>query len=285
MLLILVIKKNKIVKVLFIFLLLFFYLKPYFKNSTSIYFTDVGQGDSALIVTNKNKSILIDSGGTINYESDSWKKRNRSFNLMKSNMITFYKSIGLKNIDYDIFSHGDSDHIGYANELISNFKVNNVLINNDNVNYYERSLNASKYGKNHLIIDNIEIINIKNRKYDNENDNSLVLLVKLNEIKILFMGDASSKVENDLINEYNLNDIDILKVGHHGSDTSTCASFIKEVNPKYCIISVGENNKYNHPSKSVIERLNNCKIYRTDMNGSIEFMIGENDLEIKTYDS
>lgn len=281
-LLILVIKKKKIVKVLFIILLLFFYLKPYFKNSTSIYFIDVGQGDSALIVTN-NKSILIDSGGTISYESDSWKKRNKNFNLMKSSMIPFYKSIGLKKIDYAIFSHGDSDHIGYANDLICNFKVDNVLINNDNVNYYERSLNASKYGKNHLIIDNVEMININNKEYDNENDNSLVLLVIIDNYKILFMGDSSSKVENDLINEYDLKNIDILKVGHHGSDTSTSSSFINEVKPKYCIVSVGENNKYNHPSKSVIDRLKNCKIYRTDIDGSIEFKINNNELEIKTY--
>ena len=282
LLLILIIKKKRVVKVLFLILLLTIYLKPYYKNNTAIYFTDVNQGDSTLIVTKNNKSILIDTGGVINYESESWKKRNNSFNLMKSSMIPFYKSIGLKKIDYLIFSHGDYDHIGYASDLISNFKVNNIYINNDNVNYYEKNINGLKYDKKHLIIDNVEIINLNNKKYDNENDNSLVLLVKIDDIKILFMGDASIKVERDLISEYELINIDILKVGHHGSDTSTSEEFIKMINPKYCIISVGENNKYNHPSKSVIDRLNSCKIYRTDKDGTIVFNIN-NKLNIVAF--
>ena len=97
------------------------------------------------------------------------------------------------------------------------------------------------------------------------------------------MGDASIKVENDLIKKYDLKNIDILKVGHHGSITSTSLEFVNKINPKYCIISVGKNNKYNHPSKEVINRLNKCIIYRTDKDGSIEFTIKNDNLTIKTY--
>ena len=92
------------------------------------------------------------------------------------------------------------------------------------------------------------------------------------------MGDASSKVENDLVEKYNLKNIDILKVGHHGSNTSSGINFIKTINPKYSIISVGKNNKYGHPNKEVLNNLENSKIYRTDEDGSIIFKIKNNKL-------
>ena len=83
------------------------------------------------------------------------------------------------------------------------------------------------------------------------------------------MGDAGVEVENDIIDNYELNSIDYLKVGHHGSPTSSGKKFIETINPKYSIISVGENNKYDHPNKNVLNNLSRTKIYRTDKNGSI----------------
>ena len=97
------------------------------------------------------------------------------------------------------------------------------------------------------------------------------------------MGDAGVEVEEDLIEKYNLEDIDVLKVGHHGSKTSSGKSFIDEVNPEYSIISVGKNNKYGHPNDSVLDNLKDSKIYRTDQDGSIMFKIKNNKLEIETY--
>ena len=96
------------------------------------------------------------------------------------------------------------------------------------------------------------------------------------------MGDAGIEVEEDLIKKYNLQDIDVLKVGHHGSKTSSSIEFINEINPKYSIISVGKNNRYGHPNKEVLENLNNSKIYRTDEDGSIMFKIKNNKLKIET---
>ena len=279
--LILIIKKKRVIKIFFIILIVFLYSKPIINNNTSIYFLDVNQGDSTLIVTNKNKSILIDSGGKMNYDVEEWKKRNKEFNLMKDSLIPFYKSIGLKRINYSFFSHGDYDHIGYSKELISNFKVDNIYINNDNVNYYEKEINGIKYNNKYLRIDNVEIYPLNDRLYDNENDNSLVLLIIIDGYKLLFMGDASSKVENDLVEKYNLKNIDILKVGHHGSNTSSGINFIKTINPKYSIISVGKNNKYGHPNKEVLENLKESKIYRTDEDGSIMFKIKNNELKIE----
>ena len=123
---------------------------------------------------------------------------------------------------------------------------------------------------------------MNNGEYGIENDNASVIYTKLNNYKFLFMGDAGVEVEQDLIKKYNLQDIDVLKVGHHGSKTSSSNNFIDEINPKYGVISVGKNNRYGHPNKEVINNINNSKIYRTDEDGSIMFKIKNNKLEIET---
>ena len=99
------------------------------------------------------------------------------------------------------------------------------------------------------------------------------------------MGDAGIDKEKDIIEKYNLSNIDVLKVGHHGSKTSSSEYFIDEIKPKYSIISVGKNNRYGHPNKEVLNNLENTKIYRTDKNGSIMFKIKNNKLKIKTCNS
>ena len=119
--------------------------------------------------------------------------------------------------------------------------------------------------------------------YDNENDNSLVLYLNLNGIKLLLMGDAGVEVEKDLLEKYNLKNIDILKLGHHGSKTSSSKTFIDEANPTYSIISVGRNNRYGHPNLDTLKNLKQSKIYRTDLNGSIVFKIKSNLLKIETF--
>ena len=96
------------------------------------------------------------------------------------------------------------------------------------------------------------------------------------------MGDAGIEKEKDILDKYNLKYIDVLKVGHHGSKTSSSKSFINEINPKYSIISVGKNNRYGHPNKEVLSVLENSKIYRTDQDGSIMFKIKNNKLQIET---
>ena len=96
------------------------------------------------------------------------------------------------------------------------------------------------------------------------------------------MGDAEIDKENDILDKYNLSNIDFLKVGHHGSDTSSSKEFVNVIKPKYSLISVGKNNRYGHPKNSVLDTLKNSKIYRTDENGSIEIKINRNKYKIKT---
>ena len=99
----------------------------------------------------------------------------------------------------------------------------------------------------------------------------------------MFMGDASTTTEKEILSKYNLLNIDVLKVGHHGSKTSSSKDFIDEINPKYSVISVGKNNSYGHPNKEVLDNLDNTKVYRTDQDGSTMFKIKSNNLRIETY--
>ena len=127
---------------------------------------------------------------------------------------------------------------------------------------------------------NLEFLNTK--IYDNENDSSSVIYLKYNDYKFLFIGDAGVGREKDILDKYNLSDIDALKVGHHGSKTSSSKELINEIKPNYSIISVGKNNRYGHPNKEVLDNLDDSKIYRIDQVGSIMFKIKNNKLKIET---
>ena len=123
---------------------------------------------------------------------------------------------------------------------------------------------------------------LQTKTYDNENDNSNVIYTELDGYKFIFMEDTSINTEKEIMSKYNLPHIDVLKVGHHGSRTSSSKEFINEIHTKYSIISVGKNNRYGHPNKEVLESLKDSKIYRTDQNGSIMFKIKNNKLKVET---
>lgn len=271
-LLILIVKKINLKKI-FIIYLSFLYFRCNFDKNNYVYFIDVGQGDSALIVTKNNKSILIDTGGKVG----------SNYSLMKSNVIPFFKSIGIRKLDYLFITHGDYDHAGYGIDLVNNFNVKNRFTNKGKYNLLEKKLNIKSFNNSYIKIDNVEIYSLNSKLYNNENSDSLVLLVIIDNYKLLFMGDASINTEKDIMNNYDIGDVFILKVGHHGSKTSSSEEFINSVNPKYSIISVGKNNKFGHPNKEVLDTLNDSKIYRTDQDGSIMFKIKKDKLRIETY--
>ena len=180
--------------------------------------------------------------------------------------------------------------MGEAINLVNNFKVEKVILNCGEINSLEKELmkvldkRKITYDSclEELIINKNRIYFLQTREYDNENDNSNVLYTELNGYKFLFMGDASTEVEKEFLEEYNLPEIDVLKVGHHGSNTSSSKEFIENINPKYSIISVGKNNKFGHPNKEVLENLKNSIIYRTDEQGTITFVINKKQLKIQT---
>ena len=180
--------------------------------------------------------------------------------------------------------------MGEAINLVENFKVEKVIFNCGEFNDLEQELIKVLEKKNinyyscmkELYVDNYKLQFLNTGTYNNENDNSSVIYLNYNNYKFLFMADAGIEVEKDLIKKYNLQDIDILKVGHHGSKTSSCKNFIDEINPKYSIISVGKNNRYGHPNNNVLNNLEDSKIYRTDLDGSIEIKLNKNGYNIRT---
>ena len=271
--------KKKICLYLIIVLLIFFKIRPYMDDNTYIYYIDVGQGDSILVVTpHLNKTILIDTGGIVSFNE------NYKSNIVKNKTIPFFRRIGINKVDYLFLTHGDYDHAGEANELLSNFCVKKVFINKGNINNIEKKINNKEVLRlKNFVIDNIKVNSLNNNVFNNENDNSTVLLFKIYDYKFLFMGDASIKTEEYLLNNYILPNVDILKVGHHGSYTSTSTDFINVIKPKYSVISVGENNMYKHPNKSVLDILDNTKLFRTDVDGTIEVKISKKGYKIKTY--
>jgi len=133
-----------------------------------------------------------------------------------------------------------------------------------------------------IVAGNLQLQFLNHTLYDNENDNSSVIYLKFGKLKTLLMGDASTKVETALLEQYQLNDVDILKVGHHGSKTSTSKEFMNVITPQYAFISVGKNNRYGHPDHQVLNHLKKSHVFRTDEQGSIIIKQYHNRYEIKT---
>lgn len=262
---ILILSKNKHYYLILI-LLIFHKTIPLYNSNLEVVMFDVGEADSMLISTpSKKVNILIDTGRGIDI----------------NNIIIYLKSIGISKLNYLIITHGDEDHIGGALYLIDNFKVDNVILNKGDYTELEVELIIHLKNKNIKYTNNINKIPLlgsymyllNTKKFSNENDNSIVTYFEYQKYKFLFMGDSSSKTEEYLINNYNLTNISFLKVGHHGSNTSSSPHFINKINPKVSLISVGRNNFYHHPNKKVLTNLSNSVIYRTDINKSIKIKI------------
>ena len=267
-----------------LFNILFLLIYPYgysLDNSLKVYYLDVSQGDASLIISPKNEVTMIDTGGITT---------DKNFYTAK-NIIKFLHSINIKKIDNLIISHGDYDHIGNAFYLVDNIKIEKVILNCGEVNDLENDLikiltkNQIKYYTciKELNINGNKLSFLQTGKYDNENDNSNVIYTELNGYKFMFMGDASKLKEEDIIKKYKLAKIDFLKVGHHGSKTSSSKEFISKINPKYSIISVGRNNKYGHPNKETLEVLKDSNVYRTDTLGTIEVKINKTEVTFTNY--
>lgn len=260
--------QNKKYFYLNIILLIIIYIYPYLNSNFEVVMFEVGEADCHLIKYPYNKNtILIDTG------KNEYK--------IKNEVIPYLKSIGIKKIDYLIITHGDEDHIGGSITLINNFQVKNVILNKGTFTDLEKELIKNLNKKkipyqiniNKINLSNHTIYLLNNTKYNNENDNSIITYFTYQKYKFLYMGDASITTEDNLLENYNLNNIAILKVGHHGSNTSSSKDFISQINPSISLISVGENNIYHHPNKEVINNLSKSRIYRTDINNMVKLTI------------
>ena len=170
--------------------------------------------------------------------------------------------------------------MGEAINLVNNIKIEKVIFNCGPYNDLEQELIKVCDKKKipyyscikELNIDNSKLHFLQTKEYDNENDNSNVIYTKLDGYKFMFMGDASSTTEEEILEKYNLQDIDVLKVGHHGSKTSSSKKFIDEIEPKYSIISVGKNNRYGHPNNEVLNNIKDSKEIQTKYADMIIFL-------------
>ena len=246
-------------------------------------FIDVGQADSCVIVTPNNDVILIDAG----------EKKDASEIIPELDKYEF------EDIDLMILSHPHADHIGGAETLIDTYDVNEVLMCNYPATsklfnslldcLTDKSIKTSQatVGMNYTIDGvNIEIIAVDTNEKDN-NNSSIVCKVSYGEIDMLFTGDAESQTEEVILsNNFDI-DCEILKVGHHGSETSTSEEFLDAVSPSLCVISVGEGNSYKHPSEETLLRFKdrNISYYRTDEIGSIELEIDGTNIVSNFIDS
>ena len=240
------------------------------ENEMKVHFIDVGQGDCIFIELPNDETMLIDAG-----EYDE-----------VDGAVTYIHSQGYDTIDYVIATHPHSDHIGGMKTIFDNFDVKNAYLSPaiSTTKTYERMLDAieNSDAKAHKAFAGTEIISEDNLSAivvapatdnpddytENLNDSSVILKITYGETSFLFTGDAE-KAEEDAIRT-NIK-CDVLKIGHHGSRTSTSANFLKKVEPKYAIISVGEGNEYGHPTEEVLKRLEerNIEVYRTDLKGTI----------------
>ncbi len=237
----------------------------------SVHFIDVGQGDCTLVTSN-GKYLLIDAGEN-GHETD---------------VLNYLRSMGIEKLDYVIATHQHSDHIGGLPEVLEEFGADNIIMprlteaqtpTNSTYTAFLKAVNASgakvisaKPGSSYALGEaEFEILGPVTNDAEDINSMSAVTKITYGETSFLVTGDAEKDEELEIIDNGANLDCDVLKVGHHGSYTSSCKEFITAVSPEVCVISCGENNDYGHPHDAAVKRLQKStdEIYRTDICGDI----------------
>lgn len=250
---------------------------------TKVTFVDVGQGDCAVIQSSFNQEVyIIDTGGKVGFQMPKWQERKKQANVNYT-LLSYLKGEGIQKVDGLILTHGDKDHMGDALTVMRAIKVKNLYVGtkalkNKNlhslINQVPASTKIQMVQQNDCLGKKLQLhILFPKQAKEAQNQDSLIVFCQLANLNYLFMGDLPIAQEQTLLSMYPNLSADIVKIGHHGSKTSTSEQFLKQIAPKIAIISVGKHNRYHHPNSEVITRLKkyNIAIRRTDQKGMIQY--------------
>lgn len=299
------------------------YEPDWWQRQGAVHFLDVGQGDAIFIRTPDRYNVLIDGGGTFRFRQpgDEWKERTSPYEVGNKLIVPLLKKRGVHQIDWLIISHGDFDHIGGLQAVLEQLPVKNILFNGTmkdnesskklfrtavqkNIPLYSTEQNRLMEIGRHTVLHFLypgPLAEGSSVWDDKQNDRSLVFIMELYQARLLFSGDVEKVGETDILYGFkeqayleNKNDlivdtsvmtpIDVLKVAHHGSKTSTTQEWLDYWRPAHAVISAGVNNRYGHPSPEVTARLeeSGAAIYRTDLQGEIQLLISRKGYRFQT---
>ncbi|WP_236015457.1 DNA internalization-related competence protein ComEC/Rec2 [Planococcus soli] len=270
---------------------------PYLDPRLKVTFLDVGQGDSALIELPHRRAVyLIDSGGVLRFDTEAFKEKKRPYEIGRQVVAPYLKGSGISTIDTFIISHPDADHAEGAEEIFGLFAVDELHLtpgSASNALMIDLAPDAAEAqvvfpggGSNWTVGETqFAYLSPVDGEYEGNND-SLVLLMKTGDYRVLFTGDLEADGEKELLASYGreLSGLTVLKVGHHGSKTSSSEEFLAALKPGLSIFSTGADNRYGHPSTEVVERFAEMKLktLNTAENGTIRLLYDDGELELET---
>lgn len=251
--------------------------------TTNVSFVDVGQGDSIVLQSPMNKEVyVVDTGGKLSFEREDWQKRSYRAGIDYT-LLPFLKGEGIKQIDGLFLTHGDADHMGDALRLIQAIPVKWIYVGKGSLEHPSiqrlieqlpsrtqiREVTVNEVIGQHIPLQVLAPQHIGK----GENEDSIVLATTIYQTSLLMTGDLGKEGEQQLLERYPELKVDIMKLGHHGSRTSTDEKFIEAIQLKHGIISCGQDNRFKHPHPEVLETLesNHVKVYRTDQQGMIRY--------------
>lgn len=262
----------------------------WYPRPLSVHFIDVGQGDAALIITPRGKTVLVDTGGSFS---------SSNYDIGERVVAPYLKHYGVTTVDYLILTHGHQDHAGGAAGIAGRVSVNKVMLPREEYSQAVQALVHTKpaiaiiptYTDQRFQLDGVDV-GIEHAVGENGrnqavtgNEVSSVVRVSYGRHSFLITGDLEAKGEEALLAAKEVKPCTVLKVGHHGSKTSTTAAFLQALAPEYAVISVGYANRFGHPHPETIRRLTDRQtvIYRTDTHGAVVFKSDGRKLEVDTY--